>query len=48
MHKVYHTAQNFGGTKLWQIQNYKKIGGEILVADHTNNSSLLEITTFGG
>ena len=24
----YHTAQNFGGTKLWWIQNCKKIHGE--------------------
>ena len=24
----YHTAQNFGSTKLWQIWNCKKIGGE--------------------
>ena len=24
----YHTAQNFGGRKLWWIWNCKKIGGE--------------------
>ena len=43
----YRTVQNFGRIKLWRIWNCKKIG-ENLVADHTNNSLLLELTAFGG
>ena len=38
-------STKLGRRKLWQIWNYKKIGGEILTADHTDNSSIL---TFGG
>ena len=40
---IYCTAQNFG-----RFGTARKLAEKILVADHTNNSSLLELTTFGG
>ena len=39
----YHTAQHFG-----EFGTARKLVEKILAADHTNNSSLLELTTFGG
>ena len=39
---MYRTAQNFG-----RFGTTRKLE-KILAADHTNNSSLLELTTFGG
>ena len=38
----YHTAQNFS-----RFRTARKLVEKILVADHTNNSSLFELTTFG-
>ena len=40
---MYCTAQNFGG-----FETARKLVEKILAADHINNSSLLELTTFGG
>ena len=39
---ITYTAQNFGG-----FGAARKLVEKILAADHTNNSSLLELTTFG-
>ena len=44
----YHTAQYFGWTKNFGgFGTARKLVEKILTADHTNNSSLLELTTFG-
>ena len=39
----YRTAQNFGGIRI-----ARKLVEKFLVPDHINNSSLLELTKFGG
>ena len=39
---IKYTAQNFG-----EFGTARKLVEKILAADHTNNSSLLELTTFG-
>ena len=39
----YRTAQNFG-----KFGTVRKLVEKILAADHTNNGSLFELTTFGG
>ena len=47
---IHHIAQNFGGTNLWWEKNFggfgtaTKLMEKILVASHTNNSSLFECT----
>ena len=40
---MYRRAQNFGG-----FETARKLAEKILMADHINNSSLLERATFGG
>ena len=40
----YCTAQNFGGRELWRFETVRKLVEKIFAANHTNNSSLFELT----
>ena len=48
MHSYTVQHKTLVGQNLGEFGTTRKLVGKILVADHTNNSSLLELTTFGG